>query len=572
MVQDQLTGVLSAAAVAAAAELGLDPAELPEPELQRPRQKEHGDWATNLALVLAPRIGRPPRDVAEAIARHVETGGHVDKVEVAGPGFINLHLGPGWLHDLLREVLDRGEVFGRRAESRGLRANVEFVSANPTGPLHVGHARNAVLGDAIASVLTADGYDVDREYYWNDTGTQMDLLGGSVEARYLQRFGRETPIPEGGYQGEYVAELAAAIAADHGERWMQVDQAERRAFFIEESRTRMVDWIRRTLDRVGIRFDVWFSEATLQERGEIDEAVALLREAGHAYDADGAVWFRSTSFGDDKDRVLIRSNGEATYFGKDVAYLRDKFGRGYDRLVYVWGADHHGDVKRMLGVAEALGFDTAATDFVLYQFVSFSRGGEPAKMSKRAGEFVTFDELLDEVGPDAARYTLLTRSSDSAIDFDIEEVKRQSMENPVYYVQYAHARIASLVRMAQARGLALEPWPEVDLARLTHESELDLLRKLAELPETVEAAAAGRAPHRLTRYAEDTAAAFHRFYTDCRIIGDDPALTQARLWLSVGTRQVIGAALGLLGVSAPESMERLGDTDDEPDGERPDGG
>ena len=559
MVQDELIRILSTAAAAAAPELGLDPGDLPQPELLRPRQKEHGDWSTNLALALAPGLGRPPRDVAEAIVRHLDGGPLIEQAEVAGPGFINLHLGPGWLHDVLREILEAGDAYGVRPAPRGVRANVEFVSANPTGPLHVGHARNTVLGDAIANVLAADGYEVDREYYWNDTGSQMDLLGASVEARYLEQFGVDVPFPEGGYQGEYIGALAKEIADDGGDRWVGGDEAQRRRFFVQESRERMIEWIRRTLERVGVHFDVWFSEAALQERGEIDEAVELLRKEGHAYDAEGAVWFRATEFGDDKDRVLIRSNGEPTYFAKDVAYLRDKFGRGFDLLIYVWGADHHGDVKRVRGAAQALGYDPAALDFVVHQFVSFYRGGEPVKMSKRAGEFVTFDELLDEVGPDAARFTLLLRSADSAIEFDIEEVKQQSLENPVFYVQYAHARIASLVRMAEARGVALRPWREVDRSRLAHPSELELLRILADLPETVEAAAEARAPHRLTRYGQDVAAAFHRFYTDCRIIGDDAEVTQARLWLSVATKQVVGATLGLLGVSAPESMERIGD-------------
>jgi arginyl-tRNA synthetase len=564
MVQGQLSRMLSTAAIAAADELGLDPDALPEPEILRPRQKEHGDWSTNLALVLAPTAGRPPRQVAEILVRHLDGEALVERVEVAGPGFINFHLGPGWLHQALREILEAGDAYGLRPTPRGIRADVEFVSANPTGPLHVGHARNTVLGDAIARVMEADGHEVVREYYWNDTGSQMELLGASVEAKYLERFEVRVPQPEGAYVGEYVGEIAAAIAEDVGDRWAGAEEAERRAFFVEESRARMVAWIRRTLERVGVHFDVWFSEATLQDRGEIDQAVALLRERGHAYDAEGAVWFRATDFGDDKDRVLIRSNGEPTYFAKDVAYLRDKFGRGFDRLVYVWGADHHGDVKRMVGVAEALGYDPSALEFVLYQFVSFSRGGRPVKMSKRAGEFITFDELLGEVGPDAARFNLLTRSADSAIEFDIEEVKRQSLENPVYYVQYAHARIASLVRVAGEQGTELRPWGDVDLATLTHESELGLLRALAELPQVVEAASASRAPHRLTRYAEDVAAAFHRFYTDCRIIGHDAELTQARLWLSVATKGVVATALRLLGVSAPESMERIGDDEGEP--------
>jgi arginyl-tRNA synthetase len=559
MIQKTLVQVLREAAFAASSDLGLEPDQIPEPEISRPRQKEHGDWATNLALVLAPKAGKPPIEVANAIVEHIEVGDLVKDVVVAKPGFINLFLGHAWLHDVLAEVLEQGLEYGMRETSRGERVQVEFVSANPTGPLHIGHARNTVLGDAIARVLAADGYDVEREYYWNDTGTQMELLGESVEARYLARFGMPAEIPEGGYLGEYVDEVAEQIARELGDRFVNEPPDARRQWFVEESRRRMIEWIRRTLDRFGAHFDSWFSEATVEESGAIDEAVKLLRELGFAYDEDGAVWFRSTAFGDDKDRVLIRSNGAPTYFAKDVAYLRDKFGRGFDRLVYVWGADHHGDVVRMQGAAQALGYDLKAMDFVLYQFVSLYRGGQPVKMSKRAGDLITLDELLDEVGPDAARYTLLSRSPDSPIDFDIEAVTRQTMDNPVYYVQYAHARIASLKRMAEERGVKLRPWKKANFEELTEEGELELLRRLAEFPEVVELAAQALAPHRLTRYAEQVAADFHRFYTECRVITDDQSLTQARLWLSLATKQVIADTLALIGVSAPESMERIGD-------------
>jgi arginyl-tRNA synthetase len=557
MVREGLIGALSQAAGAAADSLGLDPAGLPAPELERPRQKEHGDWATNLALVLAPKSGRPPREVAEALVAAFPSTEVVESLEVAGPGFINIRLRPVWLHDVLREVLEEGAAYGRRQKPRGQRVQVEFVSANPTGPLHVGHARNTVLGDAIASILEADGYGVEREYYWNDTGSQMELLGESVEARYLTRFGVDTPVPDNGYQGEYVDELAGQIADEVGDRYVHEAPEVRGAWFVEQSRERMIAWIRATLDRFGVHFDSWFSEATLEESGGIEEAIKLLREAGYAYDAEGAVWFRSTAFGDDKDRVLIRGTGAPTYFAKDVAYLRDKFARGFDRLVYVWGADHHGDVTRMRGAAQALGYEPDAMEFVLYQFVSLYRAGEAVKMSKRAGDLITLDELLDEVGPDAARYTLLARSSDSPIDFDIEVVTRQTMDNPVYYVQYAHARIASLLRVAAERGVHLPPWQEVDLNVLTEPAELDLLRELSEFPDTVADASAGLTPHRLAHYTESVGAAFHRFYNECRVIGDEAGLTHARLWLSGATKQVIGTALALLGVHAPESMERF---------------
>jgi arginyl-tRNA synthetase len=557
MIRETLIGALSEAAAGAASSLGVDPSALPEPELERPRQKEHGDWATNLALVLAPKAGKPPRAVADAIVAAFPPTGVVEALEVAGPGFINIRLRPVWLHDVLRDLLERGPEYGRRAEPRGARVQVEFVSANPTGPLHVGHARNTVLGDAIASVLEADGYAVEREYYWNDTGTQMDLLGESVEARYLERFGVAATVPEGGYQGDYVRDVAEQIAGAEGDRLVHEPEEARRPWFVEESRRRMIEWIRTTLDRFGVHFDSWFSEATLEDGGAIDESVKLLREAGVAYDAEGAVWFRSTEFGDDKDRVLIRGTGAPTYFAKDVAYLRNKFARGFDRLVYVWGADHHGDVARMRGAAQALGYDVDAIAFVLYQFVTLYRAGQEVKMSKRSGDLITLDELLDEVGPDAARYTLLTRSSDSAIDFDIEVVTRQTMDNPVYYVQYAHARIASLLRVAEERGVALPPWRDVDLNVLTEPAELDLIRALSELPETVGLAAESLTPHRLARYTEEVAAAFHRFYNDSRVIGDEVGVTHARLWLSAAAKQVIGTSLALLGVHAPESMERL---------------
>jgi len=556
MIQDTLTRLLADAASVAASDLGLDRAEIPTPELLKPRLKEHGDWSSNIALVLAPQVGRAPREVAESLAARIPTDDLILRVEVAGPGFINLFLSDRWLHDLLAEILERGPNYGRE-QPDGKRVQVEFVSANPTGPLHVGTARNAVLGDSLANVLEAAGYEVEREYYWNDTGTQIELLGASVEARYLQLFGVEAEVPEGGYQGEYLRDLAEQIKSDFGDRLLDEDPAKRRHILMLEARRRMFDAIMQTLARFGVRFDTFKTEADLVDSGEVAEAVERLRQAGYAYDADGAVWFRSTDFGDDKDRVLIRRTGEPTYFAKDCAYLLDKASRGFDRMVYVWGADHHGDVKRVLGAAQVLGIDPTRVQIVLYQLVSLYRGGEPVRMSKRSGDIIWLDELLEEVGPDAARYTLLTRSHDSALDFDIELVKRQSMDNPVYYVQYAHARVASLLRVASEQGVAPRSWKEANFSLLEHESELSLLRKLGELPEVVATAAEALVPHRLTRYAEEAAAAFHHFYTQCRVITDDEPLTQARLWLSTATKYVIAAALRLIGVTAPESMERI---------------
>jgi arginyl-tRNA synthetase len=561
-IQQTLRRILADAAAAAAPEFGLPASDLPEPELDRPRAKEHGDWATNLALILAPKAGRKPREVAEAIVRHLQPDAYVSRLEVAGPGFINLFLGPGWLHDGLREIVEAGSSYGRTTQPSPPRVQVEFVSANPTGPLHIGHARNAVLGDAIASLLEATGHVVEREYYYNNAGRQMELFGRSVETRLLQLHGREAELAEDGYAGEYIWDVAREVDSSIDRSVLDAAPEDRWRAVLAAAAPIMLREVEATLSRFGIRFDSYGREDLLHETGAIARAVDRLRKAGFAYDADGAVWFRSTEFGDDKDRVLIRSNGNPTYFGADAAYVIDKFDRGFDHLIYVWGADHHGDVKRMKGAAQALGYDPERVEIVLYQFVSFLHAGKPVQMSKRSGDLLTLDELLDEVGPDAARYTLLTRSPDSAMEFDIEQVTRQTLDNPVYYVQYAHARIASLIRHAGQRGVDLRPHRDVRFDVLVHPSELELIRRLTELPEVIEGAAEARAPHRLTRYVEEVAADFHRFYTECRVVTDDAELTQARLWLSVATKEVVGATLGLLGVSAPESMERIGDDDE----------
>ena len=558
MIEDQLVAWLGEGLAAAAPGLGLDGA-MPVPELLAPKQKEHGDFATNVALGLAKRVGKAPREVAQAIADALPAAPFVERVEIAGPGFLNVFTTDEWLHAALRDAIRSGEAYGR-VEPNGRRVQVEFVSANPTGPLHIGHARNAVLGDALARLLEAAGWTVEREYYFNDAGRQMDQFAASVEARYLQATGREAAMPEEGYHGEYLVAIAEDIRAEHGDGLADLLPEERRARLLTEGSRRVLAQIEATLERFGVRFDVYFSESELARKGEIDAAIDRLRGAGYAYDAEGAVWFRSTEFGDDKDRVVIRSTGAHTYFAADCAYLIDKFSRGFDRVVYVWGADHHGDVKRVKGAAQALGLDPEAVEIVLYQFVSFLRNGEVVKMSKRSGSIVTLDELLDEVGVDAARFTLLTSSNDSAMNFDIELVKRQSMDNPVYYVQYGHARIASILRKAEAQGVALGPVGEVALGLLTEDAELDLLRALAEIPAQVATAADLRAPYRLTHAAQDLAGRFHRFYAEHRVVDEqEPELTQARLSLCAGTKQALANLLALLGVSAPERMDRADD-------------
>lgn len=559
MIEETLTRLLRAAVAATAAELDIKGAADVEIQLERPRKPEFGDFTSNVALAMASHAGESgpaSRVIATSIVGHLPASDSISGVDVAGPGFINFHVTHHWLHEALLEVAAQGDQYGR-SDSTSERIQVEYVSANPVGPLHIGTARNAVLGDALANLLEAAGRNVDREYYFNDAGRQMDLFGASVETRYLEHFGREAEFPEDGYQGAYIAEVAGELAGEHGESLLDLPPGERRARIQELATERMFVWIRETLDRLGVRMDSFFSERTLHETGAIRDAVAKLRESGHAFDEEGATFFRATDFGDEKDRVLIKSDGSPTYFAADCAYVADKFSRGYDHLIYVWGADHHGTVKRLNGAAVALGFELDRLEIILYQLVSLFRAGEPAKMSKRSGDFITLDELLDEVGPDAVRFTLLYASSDHTINFDIEEAKAQSLDNPVFYVQYAHARIASILRTATERGVVLGPVEAADLALLSTEAEAELMREIAELPGAISAAADLRAPHRLTHLARRLGERFHRFYAECRVVGDDAALTQARLWLSWCTKQSIANVMNIIGVSVPESMERI---------------
>ncbi|MDQ3991488.1 MAG: arginine--tRNA ligase [Actinomycetota bacterium] len=555
-IEEELSRQILAALKAAAPELGLE--GLPdEIEITRPRVREHGDYATGVAMGLAGQARRSPREVAEAIVRHLPPSPLVERVEVAGPGFVNVHLSSRRLLDVLEEALRLGPSYCHVPDGGGERVLVEYVSANPTGPLHVGTGRNAAVGDSLARLLEAAGYRVDREYYVNDAGMQAELFAASIEARYLERFGRPGQVPEGGYHGAYVADLAAAIADEAGERLLELPERERREWLRSEGIRRMLDGVRATLERFGARIDTWFSESTLHARGEIEGAIEALRERGDVYESEGATWFRASAYGDVKDRVLVRASGEPTYFAADCAYVLDKFRRGYERLVYVWGADHHGTVKRLEGAVSAYGFDPGRVEFLLTQLVALYRGGEPVRMSKRTGEIATLNELIDEVGPDAARYTLLSRSVDTPLDFDIDLVTRQSMDNPVYYVQYAHARIASVLAFAAERGIRDHGFEDEAASALAHEAELDLLRRIGEVREQVRLAAARRAPNRLTRTAHELAAAFHRFYTECRVVTEDATLTRARLMLAGAAGHAIAGVLAILGVSAPTSMERL---------------
>jgi arginyl-tRNA synthetase len=557
VIEERLASLLAEALEGAAPALGLGP-PLPTPQLERPRRKGFGDFSTNVAMVAASGGAADPRAVAEAIVAKLPSAPFLERAEVAGPGFINLWTTDRWLHDVLRRIVRERDRYGA-GDPTGERVQVEFVSANPTGPLTIGHARNAAIGDAIARLLAFAGHRVEREYYFNDAGGQMDRFGASVEARYLQLLGHDAAMPEDGYHGDYVVDLARQVLETEGPGLVELPPEERFVRLREAGARIAMAEIRATLARFGVSFDTYLLEASLARRGLIAEAVERLRAADHVYEAAGASWFRSTAFGDDKDRVVIRSDGTHTYFGADLAYLLDKFGRGFDHLIYVWGADHHGDVARVRGAAEALGLDPGRVEIVLYQFVSFQRAGEPVKMSKRAGTFVSLDELIDEVGTDAARFHLLLFSNDRPMNFDIAEVARQSLENPVYYVQYGHARIASILRKARDGGIVQVPIDDADLSALASEPELDLLRALADVPGTIAGAADLRAPHKLTHAAQELAATFHRFYTECRVVSEDERLTQARLWLVAGTKQVLATLLDLVGVSAPESMERLDD-------------
>jgi arginyl-tRNA synthetase len=524
-------------------------AELPPVSMEHPAHPEHGDYATNAALQLAPLVRNAPMRIAATLATYLGLPEGVAEVSVAAPGFLNLRLDPRWVAGQVAAIRGAGSAFGAVRAVEPRRINVEFVSANPTGPLTLGNARGAFVGDLLCRVLEGVGHEVTREYYFNDFNAQVRNLGLSVLAR---REGQ--PIPDDGYAGDYVAELASQVpdgvwqeanadGADVGEilgRWA----SERVRAGIEES-----------LANLGVRFDVWTSEGSIHDEGWVARAIDQLRAAGHIYEQDGATWFRATDFGDDKDRVIIRSNGQPTYFASDLGYIAQKFSRGFDELIYLWGEDHHGTVARNRAAAQALGFDLAAVHWLLIAWVRFVRDGNEISMSKRSGEFITLDELLAEIGVDAARWYFGSRAITTGIDFDIELAKRQSAENPVYYVQYAHARCASILRNGAERSL--EPDAAEAASLLQHPAEQALIRRLLALPEVLSDAAARYETHELTKYCLEVAQLFSQFYRDCRVLTDEPdeaPLARARLALTDAVRQVLANALGLMGISAPDSM------------------
>jgi arginyl-tRNA synthetase len=548
-----LAEAVLAAVRAVFTERGLDHSVLPESvTLERPRNPEHGDYASTIALQLAKRVGMPPRDLAAAVAGELTRTPGVKSVDIAGPGFLNIRLDPAAAGQLAREVVRAGQAYGRSDRLAGTRVNLEFVSANPTGPIHLGHTRWAAVGDALRRILAAAGAEVTSEHYINDAGAQVDRF-----ARSLYAAAKGEPTPEDGYAGEYVAEIAARIVAERPDVLDQpADDAV--AIFRDRGYQLMLAEMRASLERFGVHFDVWFSERTLHTSGAIDHALARLREQGHVYEADGAVWLRTTAFDDDKDRVLIRSNGELTYFAADSAYYINKRERGFDKCVYLLGADHHGYVNRLRAIAACAGDDPDYhIEILIGQLVNLVRNGVPVRLAKRTGTIITLDELVDAVGVDAARYSLARSSTDSPLTLDIEVITRNSNDNPVYYVQYAHARIASLLRHAAELGMSRGD--DFDPGLLSHERENDLLKTLGEFPEVVATAAELREPHRIARYLEELAGTYHRFYDACQVLprADRPVpeqLTRARLWLVEASRIVLANGLSLLGVSAPERM------------------
>lgn len=544
-------GVAAACAQAMAAGT-LPEAALPDFVIETPKDEKNGDFSTNLAMQLTRILRQNPRKIAEAIVGGIDLPGLVERVEIAGPGFINFYLVPGWLNRVLPAIQEEDADYGKSNAGGGERVQVEFVSANPTGLLHMGNARGGALGDTLAAVLNEAGYVCDKEYYINDAGNQVENLGKSVEARYFELLGRDDyQIPEDGYHGKDIIATAQRLLDEKGESLVDLPEAERRELMKNYALKEKVAGIRGSLENFGVVFDNWFSEQSLHDAGSVHEVVDILREKGVVYEKDGAQWLRATDWGEEKDEVLVRSNGTPTYFAADIAYHRDKFERGYKRLINIWGADHHGHVARLKGAMTALGYPGDDITVILMQLVRLYRGGEIVKMSKRSGKYVTLDELIEEVGKEAARFFFIMRSPDSALDFDLDLAKAESSDNPVYYVQYAHARICSILSVA---GVETPKACDVDLSLLTEENERVLIRKLAEWPQEVADAARELAPYHLAYYAKELANAFHSFYNSCKVLTDDAALRDARLALVDCTRITLRNVLTLLGLSAPERM------------------
>jgi len=564
MIRHELERLISEAVRKAQSAGDLPAVAVPDVSLERPQRPEHGDYASSLALRLARSARMSPLETAEVIAKYLAVDETVASVDVVPPGFVNFRLTPSWLMTQVDAILREGEHFGDAPLGQGQRVQVEYVSANPVGPIHVGNGRGLALGDTLANVLAAAGYEVQREYLVNDAGTQTETFASTLYARYQQLFGRQVEIPEGGYPGEYMIRLAERLKEEKGDSLLAPPGESYPQEVHDLGVERMMEVIKDDLAALGVRYDRWFSERSLYlpagghgAESVYEKALAHLREGGFVTEREGAVWFSSSELGDERDNVLVRSTGAPTYFASDIAYHYDKFLlRGFQRVIDVWGADHQGHVPRMKAAAVALGVDPEWLVIIIYQLVTLKRGAEMVRLSKRAGEIVTLREVVDEVGADAVRFFFVGRAADSHMDFDIELAKRQSAENPVYYVQYAHARIAGILAHAAERRdrQGIPSFDDGDVSLLTHESELALIRKMLQLPELVESIALSLEPHQLPYYAMDLATAFHDFYEKCRVVSDDEALSKARLKLVAAAKLALSRALGLIGVSAPERM------------------
>jgi arginyl-tRNA synthetase len=552
MLKQELARCLQQAVLKAQQEGALAAAALPEVLIEHPQNPEHGDFASGFPLRMARAMRMSPLAIAEKVCEHMVPPPQVDKVWIAPPGFINFTLREDWLSTEVKSILAAGEAFGDIELGKGTRVQVEFVSVNPTGPLHVGHGRGAVLGSTLANVLTAAGYAVEREYYINDMGTQITNFGRSLYVRYLQCLGKEAAMPPNGYHGNYMIDLAKEIIQEQGDRFLSLPDTEAVSQLGEVGVARMLQTIKHDLELLDVVFDNWFAERSLYQGGQYDRVMGLLQSGHYIVERANATWFESSSLGEDKDNVLVRGDGSPTYFASDIAYHYNKFlERKFDQVIDIWGADHQGHVPRMKAVLRALGCDPEQLKVIIYQLVTLRRGEEIVKVSKRSGDIVTLQEVIEEVGPDPCRFIFLSRSADSQMDFDMELAKKQSADNPVYYVQYAHARIASILRLAKQREI---DHSQGDVSLLTSEPELAIIRRLILFPEIVERVAATLEPHHLPYYAQDLATVFHSFYKQCRVVSEDEALTRARLKLVKASQIVLAKVLRLMGMSAPEKM------------------
>jgi arginyl-tRNA synthetase len=533
----------------------LPSADIVEAEVEEPKAETHGDFSTNIAMVMASAQKMPPRKIAQVITGHIkDPEGILEKTEIAGPGFINFFLKTSAWHPVLQEIHLADTRYGATDIGKGQKFQVEFVSSNPTGPLHVGHGRGAAVGDAVANILSFCGYDVQKEYYINDSGRQIHTLGRSVYLRYQEMFGQKVKFPAECYQGDYIRELAAEIKMEQGDELLSQPEADALMKCARFAAEKILAGIRQDLKTFGIEFDCWFSEQSLYDSGRVDEILDNFRNQGIIYEKDGALWFKTSDFGDEKDRVVVKNNGQTTYFASDIAYHQDKYDRGFERVVDVWGADHHGYIPRMKAAVEACGHRRDQFDVILVQLVNLLRAGEPVAMSTRAGEFETLKDVIDDVGRDAARFIFLTRHYESTLDFDLEVARQKSNDNPVYYVQYVHARISSIVRKGKERGTHDISWDDQAVARLEEPEEIDLIKILARYPDIVAGSATSMEPHRVTYYLMSLASAFHTYYNKHRVLNDDPQLQCGRLNLVLAVQKVIRNGLTLLGVSAPDKM------------------